>query len=99
MIFSKSIIERLREQNSLLRDLPEQIELPTQGDRTTPSSKPLADATLDDVAFAVRVLRRRIEALDAPRYALQSLYEQARAEGALGAVRVADLPPLPSRYS
>jgi hypothetical protein len=94
LFFTESIVERLREQNGLFRDLPEQIEVPARDD-----GKLLADATLDDVALAIPALRARIDELEALLFALRRLHDQARAAGVLGAIRIADLPPLPPRMA
>ena len=99
MFFTESIVERLREQNSLFRDLPEQIEVPARDDDAAAKGKLLADATLDDVALAIPALRARIDELEAPLFALRRLHDHARAAGVLGATRIADLPPLPSRLA
>lgn len=97
MFLKESIVERLRKHNGLFRDLPEQIEVPARDDGTAAKGKLLADATLDDVALAIPALRARIDELEAPLFASRRLHDQARAVGVLGATRIADLPPLPSR--
>ncbi len=63
--------------------------------RTGPRRRrPLADATLDDVALAIPPLRARIDELETTLVVLKRLYDQARVTGALGAARIADLAPL-----
>lgn len=47
--------------------------------------KPLLDATLDEVAFAIRILSAEGSAIHRRRSALESLYDLAREHGCLGA--------------
>lgn len=96
-MFSRpSVTENLRRQSAILRDLPDDIELPAISDRNVSTTKSLDGATLDDVAFAIKGLQARMSQIEAPLYALKRLYDLARDEGALGATRIADLPPLRS---
>ena len=46
--------------------------------------KPIEHATLDDIAFAAQALDKKVDALRDGLYALQRLYREARAKGALG---------------
>jgi hypothetical protein len=95
----ESPVDRLRKQNVLFKKLPDAIELPPLGPRRTTVTKPLGEATLDDVALAILDLHAQITKVEYQLYALKRLHDQARAEGALGATKVADLPPLPARFS
>jgi hypothetical protein len=95
----ESALDRLRKQDPLLEDLPDTIELPPLGPRRTTVTKPLPEATLDDVALAILGLHAQVRKVEVRLYALKHLHDRARAKGALGATRIADLPPLPSRYS
>lgn len=102
MFFSRppeSALDHLRKQDPLLEDLPDAIELPPLGPRRTTVTKPLLEATLDDVSLAILDLHARVRRVEVRLYALKHLHDRARAKGALGATRIADLPPLPSRYS
>lgn len=85
------LIELLRKQPEMfLRDLPETIRIPALGDnRADEVVRPLEDATVDDLAFAIqgmeaesRVHHRRLQGL-------RDLYDLARKRGALGVTTVA----------
>jgi hypothetical protein len=95
----ESPIDRLRKQDLLLEDLPDAVELPPIGPRRTTVTKALPEATLDDLALAILGLHAQVRKVEHRLYALKHLHDLARVKGALGATRVADLPPLPSRYS
>ena len=63
MFFSRppeSPVDRLRKQDPLLEDLPDAIELPPIGPRRTTVTKPLPEATLDDVALAILDLHAQV---------------------------------------
>ncbi len=53
--------------------------------------KPLLDATLDEVAFAIQVLSAESSAIHRRRSALESLYTLAREHQCLGADTVAEI--------
>jgi hypothetical protein len=95
----ESPVGSLRRQDPLLEDLPDAIELPPLGPRRTTITKPLPEATLDDVSLAILDLHAQVRKVEVRLYALKHLHDRARAKGALGATRIADLPPLPSKFS
>lgn len=86
-----TLIELLLKQSEMyLRDLPETIRIPAlDGNRVDEVVRPLEDATVDDLAFAIqgmeaesRVHHRRLQGL-------RDLYDLARKRGALGVTTVA----------
>ena len=86
-----TLIELLLKQSEMyLRDLPETIRIPAlDGNRADEVVRPLEDATVDDLAFAIqgmeaesRVHHRRLQGL-------RDLYDLARKRGALGVTTVA----------
>ncbi len=77
-------IEKLLKDDYLARNVPETINLPPCGDDPRDVTKPLEIATVDDIAFAVQAINKRMDTLRNELYGLQRLYEQARKNGALG---------------
>lgn len=76
----------VRKRHHSLAALPDTIVLPARGETHAGSvSKPLIDASLDDVAFAVRGVEAEFDALSDRLYALKKLYRLARDAGAVGA--------------
>ncbi len=53
--------------------------------------KPLLDASLDEIAFAVETLKAENIAISCRRDALESIYAQARKHGAVGADRIGQI--------
>lgn len=80
-----SELERLRESNCLLADLPDIIRIPPLGARKEEVVKPVETASLDDIAFAVRGLEAEFNAVGDRLFALRKLYTLARDAGAVGA--------------
>ena len=95
LFFPKSPFQRLRQQDPSFEHLHEDIELPPVGPRRTRITKALVAAALDDVALAILDLREQVGRIDSRIYALKRLHDRATAEGAVGATRAGDLPPLP----
>ena len=76
----------VRKRHHSLATLPDTIVLPARGETYARSfSKPLIDASLDDVAFAVRGVEAEFDAVSDRLYALKKLYRLARDAGAVGA--------------
>ena len=74
-------IEKLLKDDYLARNVPETINLPPCGDDPRDVTKPLEIATVDDIAFAVQAINKRMDTLRNELYGLQRLYEQARKNG------------------
>lgn len=77
-------LEKLFGDTYLARDVPESVHIPPLGTNRTDIVKPIEQATLDDIAFAAQALDKKADALRNEIYALQRLYREARAKGALG---------------
>lgn len=77
-------LEKLLKDSYLVSNLPDSIHIPPLGTNRTDIVKPIEQATLDDIAFAAQALDKKADALRNEIYALQRLYREARAKGALG---------------
>jgi hypothetical protein len=85
---STSAIETLREAR-WMKDLPETITVPVPGDPNTVVTKRIAEATVDDIAFAASQLNRSARTLLRVVDDLQRLHDLAREAGALGSANAA----------
>lgn len=77
-------LEKLFKDSYLASSLPDSIHIPPIGENRMDVSKPIGQATLDDIAFAAQALEQKSDALTSTLYALRRLYKDARAKGALG---------------
>jgi hypothetical protein len=83
---NKSVtLTRIRKRHLVLEALPDMIVIPPRPGIAGEVTKPLTEATLDDVAFAVRSVEAEFSAVIDRLHALKKLYEFARDAGALGA--------------
>ena len=88
----KSLMTRLRKHLSFhSAHLPDAIRIPANGS-TRPDEviRLLADATIDDIAFAIQGTEAECSAIIRRSGALKELYEAARKRGALGTTTVAE---------
>ena len=67
-----------------LSEIPATIDIPPIGGRTG-ITKPIEQASVDDLAFAIRALNSQSSAIHRRASALQQIHDMARGEGALGA--------------
>ena len=82
----------LRKRHFALDALPDTIVIPVLGGvRREQVVKPLEDATLDDIAFAVLGVEAEFNAIGDRLHALRKLYGLARQAGARGAERALDI--------
>lgn len=73
------------------RNLPDSVRIPAlDGARPDDVVRPLEDATLDDLAFAIQGLESESHELLRRLRDLRDLYELARKRGALGATTLGD---------
>jgi hypothetical protein len=86
----KSKLEKLFKDSYLAKNLPETIRIPALGAIPEEMVKPIEEATLDDLAFAVQALDKESDALTSRIYALRRLYRDAREKGALGNENILD---------
>ena len=86
-----TLLDLLRKQSEMyLRDLPEIIRIPAlDGSRPDEVVRPLEDATIDDLAFAIQGLEAESRVLHHRQSGLRDLYDLARKRGALGITTVA----------
>lgn len=85
---SSKLLTAIRKRHHLLDALPDTILIPSLGAKHPEQiAKPLTEASLDDVAFALRGLDAEFSAMSERLYALKRLYQLARDAGALGADR------------
>ena len=89
-MFNTSKLTSARKQHATLQVLPDTIHIPAIGRRDEIAAKPVVDATLDDLAFAVRGVEVEFNELGDRLYAIRKLYSLARQSGALGADRALD---------
>jgi hypothetical protein len=77
-------LEQLQEK-LWLKALPENIDIPTGPARDLIVTKPVAHATVDDLAFAADALLRQSIALHRKADAMKQIHDLARRAGAVGA--------------
>lgn len=78
-------LDQLREK-LWLKALPDTIDVPTGPGGSVVVTKTVADATVDDVSFAVAALLDQSVALHRKADALKQIHDLARRAGAVGAV-------------
>jgi len=78
-------LDQLREK-LWLKTLPDTIDVPTGPGGSVVVTKTVADATVDDVSFAVAALLDQSVALHHKADALKQIHDLARRAGAVGAV-------------
>jgi len=83
MFKSTTPLQRLRESYSMA-DLPESIRNSKPDDDSQDLAKPLALATVDDIAFAIQLLDDEASGIYRRSAALKQLHDRARRAGALG---------------
>ena len=88
MMTQYSSLAAVRKSHFTLAALPDTIVIPALGVKQ-PDQRvtPIAEATLDDVAFALRGLDAEFSAVSDRLHALRKLYQIARDAGAVGADR------------
>lgn len=86
-----SALETLREAHCGLATLPDSIRVPALPDQDAVVARPITEATLDDIAFALRGLEAASNALLDQMYVLRKLSQIARDAGGRGADRVVDV--------
>ena len=80
----KNIIELLRKKSLSLSDLPETIRVPGHGGNPTIEGLKLEDASVDDLAFAIRGISEQAGVLLLQESSLRRLHDLARSRGAVG---------------
>jgi hypothetical protein len=86
------LLTRLRKNLSFYSaSLPDVVRIPANGS-TRPDEvfRPLMDATIDDIAFAIQGVEAESRAIMRRSGALEELYEAARKRGAIGTTTIAE---------
>ena len=84
-------VTALRKRHIWLEALPDTVSIPALEARQRPVTvKPIEDATLDDIAFAMLGMEAEFNAVGDRLHALCKLYGLARQAGALGSDRAVD---------
>ena len=84
-------VTALRKRHIWLEALPDTVSIPALEARQRPVTvKPIEDATLDDIAFAMLGMEAEFNAVGDRLHALRKLYGLARQAGALGSDRAVD---------
>lgn len=86
-MFNCSRIQNLRKRHFMLQGLPDCIRIPAMGQRREVAAKPIEEATLDDLAFAIGAVESEFNAVGDRLQAIRKLYSLARQAGALGSDR------------
>ena len=85
-MFTSATLAKLRQRHYALQSLPETITVPSLGARRPVAIvRPIDQATVDDIAFALDGVEAEFNAVGDRLSALRKLYRLARQAGALGA--------------
>ena len=86
-----TLLDLLRKQRGMyMQDLPETIRIPAlDGNRADEVVRPLEDATVDDLAFAIQGMEAESRVHHYRLQGLRDLHDLARKRGALGVTTVA----------
>jgi len=88
---SSAALTEMRKRHYALQMLPDTVVIPVLGEiRREQVVKPIEDATLDDIAFAVLNIEAEFGAVGDRLHALRKLYGLARQAGARGSERAFD---------
>ena len=87
----KTFIETLRKKSIALSDLPETIRVPGHDGRPTIDGLRLEEASVDDLAFAIRGIADQSSVLHFQESVLRRLHDMARSRGAIGTDKVGDI--------
>ena len=86
-----SALEALQKAHYGLSALPDAVHVPATGGRAEIPAKPITEATVDEIAFAMRALDAEFSVFCDKVSALRKLYTLARDAGGLGAERAVDV--------
>ena len=86
----KPTLQKLIKDSYYAKHVPAFIKIPALGAITEETTKPVSEATLDDLAFAAQALDTAQSALYKRLAAVRELYSEARAKGALGSENIID---------
>ncbi len=86
----KPTLQKLIKDSYYAKHVPAFIQIPALGAIEEETTKPIQEATVDDLAFAAQALDKEQSALYKRLAAVRELYSEARAKGALGAENIVD---------
>jgi hypothetical protein len=86
----KPTLQKLLKDSYYAKHVPAFIQIPALGAVEEEITKPITEATLDDLEFAAQALDKENDALTSRLYAIRNLYRDARKKGALGAENIVD---------
>jgi len=86
----KPTLQKLLKDSYYAKHVPAFIQIPALGAIEEETTKPIQEATVDDLAFAAQALDKEQSALYKRIAAVRELYSEARAKGALGAENIVD---------
>ena len=84
----KTLIESLRKKSVFLSELPVTIRVPGHGGNPTIDGLQIADASVDDIAFAIQDLESQLSDICGQLGSLRKLHDLARKRGAVGTDKV-----------
>ncbi len=85
---TSTAVTALRKRHIWLEALPDTVSIPAlEARQRLAADKPIEDATLDDIAFAMLGMEAEFNAVGDRLHALRKLYNLARQAGALGSDR------------
>ena len=87
----KTFIEALRNKSISLYALPETIRVPRHGRGRSSDGLRLEEASVDDLAFAIRGISDQTSLLLSQESALRRLHDLARNRGAIGTDKVGEI--------
>jgi hypothetical protein len=86
----KSKLEKLLKDDYLAKKLPDNISIPALGAIQEEVTKPITEATLDELEFAALALDKQADVITTLAYSIRRLYREARSKGALGNENILD---------
>lgn len=86
----KPTLQKLLKDSYYGKNLPAYIRIPALGAVEEEITKPITEATLDDLEFAAQALDEESSALYRKISSIRELYRDARKKGALGAENIVD---------
>lgn len=86
----KPTLQKLTKDSYYAKYVPAFIQIPVLGVIEEKITKPITEATLDDLAFAVQALDNEQSTLYKRLAAIRQLYSEARSKGALGSENILD---------
>lgn len=90
VVMFKPTLQKLVKDQFYAQHIPAFIRIPALGAITEETTKPVSEATLDDLAFAAQALDQESSVIRRREMAIKELYNEARKHGALGSENIID---------